>query len=330
MAPLILFKRLRGYSELENNMNQFVIFITLVLLAAGLAAHAQVPGQSFRDCDVCSDMVVVPAGSYTMGSPESEDGRYPNESPQHRVTIPRGFAVAKFEVTRGQFAAFVTETGYQAQGSNCWYWHGGKGKTVNDDPLKGWPAPGFAQRDDHPVVCVSWSDAKAYVAWLAQKTGLGYRLLSEAEWEYAARGGTTTARHWGNDPHHACTHANVGDLARNRLVLPGKGEQWDMNRTHNCDDNAAYTASVGSYRPNAFGLHDMIGNVLEWTEDCWNENYEAAPSDGSAWIAGDCSKRVIRGGGWFFLPRGARSATRYGPYSASRLNTLGFRVARAL
>lgn len=304
--------------------------IALILCAAGFAAYAQAPGTGFRDCDVCPDMVVVPAGSYTMGSPESEEGRYADESPQHAVTIPRAFAAGKFEVTRGQFAAFVNETRYQPQSGNCGYWDGGEGKYVNDDPSKGWRNPGYTQSDRHPVVCVSWNDAKAYVAWLTQKTGRGYRLLTEAEWEYAARGGTATARPWGDDPHQACTYANVGDLAYNRLVSPGKGKQWNVSTVHNCDDNAGFTASVGSYRPNAFGLYDMIGNVREWTEDCWNASYAGAPADGSAWLTGDCSRRAHRGGGWFGGMRGARSAERNGGGSALRNDHLGFRVTRTL
>jgi formylglycine-generating enzyme required for sulfatase activity len=311
-------------------LNTRILFTTLILSAAGFAAHAQAPGTGFRDCNVCPDMVVVPAGSYIMGSPNSEEGRYPNESPQHAVTIPRAFAAGKFEVTRGQFAAFVNETAFQPQGDNCYYWDGGESKYVNNDPSKSWRNPGYTQSDGHPVVCVSWSDAKAYVAWLTQKTGKAYRLLTEAEWEYAARGGTTTARPWGNDPHQACAYANVGDLARNRTVSPGKGKHWSMNTTHNCDDNAGFTASVGSYRPNAYGLYDMIGNVWELTEDCWNDTYAGAPADGSAWLVGDCSRRAARGGRWYSTARDARSARRSWGGAALRNGDFGFRVARTL
>ena len=277
-------------------MNKISLFITVILSAVGFAAHAQAP-VSGRECDVCPEMVVVPPGSFTMGSPQSETGRDADESPQHTVTIPRAFAVGKFEITRGQFAAFVTETGYESQGGNCYYWSPNESKLVNDDPGKSWRSPGFSQtNDEHPVVCVSWNDAKAYVAWISRKSGKAYRLLSEAEWEYAARAGSNTARPWGDSASQACAHANVRDLSFVRIVPPGQGKQWPMDSVHDCDDGVGYTARVGSYRANAFGLYDMIGNVWEWTEDCWNESYAGAPADGSAWLTGECSRRVERGG----------------------------------
>ena len=312
-------------------MNRTTFFIALILSAAGFAAHAQTPGTAFRDCDVCPEMVAIPAGSYTMGSPESQAGRDDNEGPRHEVTLARAFAAGKFEVTRGQFAAFVAETSYDSQGDNCYYWSANEGKWVNDDPLKSWRNPGFTQaHDEHPLVCVSWNDAKAYVAWLARKSGKAYRLLSEAEWEYAARAGSTTARAWGNNSSQACTHANVGDVSFTRMVPPPSRRQWTVSSFHDCDDGAGYTVRVGSYRANAFGLYDMIGNVWEWTEDCWNATYSGAPVDGSAWLSGECSRRVDRGGGWSSSPRDAHSALRYWVSAAARNASLGFRVARTL
>lgn len=275
-------------------------------------------------------MVVVPSGSFLMGSAESEPGRDPDESPQHLVTIRHQFAVGRYEVTRRQFAAFVGETGYQSTGGNCFYWNSDEGKVTNDDAAKSWRNPGFAQNDGHPVVCVSWLDAKAYVSWLGRKTGRSYRLLTEAEWEYAARAGSGAARPWGNDPDSACAHANVGDRSFRRIVPPGRGMEWKQGVHHECDDGAGYTANVGSYRPNAFGLYDMIGNAWEWVEDCYNESYAGAPADGSAWVTDGCARRVGRGASWSDVPRNARSARRNGVASGTRDYILGFRVSRTL
>jgi formylglycine-generating enzyme required for sulfatase activity len=152
------------------------------------------------------------------------------------------------------------------------------------------------------VVCVSWDDAKAYVAWLSEKTKKAFRLATEAEWEYAARGGGQGARPWGNDPNRACDYANVADKSFKSKYL--------TTTIHDCDDGFIYTAPVGSKKPNAFGLYDMMGNAWEWNEDCWYANYDGAPKDGSAWTAGDCSQRVSRGGSWGSRPRFVRSALR--------------------
>ncbi|MBL8402113.1 SUMF1/EgtB/PvdO family nonheme iron enzyme [Accumulibacter sp.] len=274
----------------------------------------------FRDCPDCPEMVEIPAGSFEMGSPASEAGRFDSEGPQHRVSVNR-FAAGKFEVTRGQFAAFVNASGYNA-GSECYTFEGGRSEKRSG---RNWQNPGYAQAENHPVVCVSWDDAKAYIAWLSQKTNKSYRLLSEAEWEYAARAGSSTARYWGASPDAACAHANVMD-ATGKSQVPGIS--WEV---HNCNDGSAYTAAVGSYKPNAFGLYDMIGNVWEWTEDCWNKNYTGAPSDGAAWTTGECSVgRVLRGASWYFIPRYARVATRDWFVPSSRNINYGFRLARTL
>jgi len=274
----------------------------------------------FRDCPDCPEMVEIPAGSFEMGSPASEAGRFDSEGPQHRVSVNR-FAAGKFEVTRGQFAAFVNASGYNA-GSECYTFEGGRSEKRSG---RNWQNPGYAQAENHPVVCVSWDDAKAYIAWLSQKTNKSYRLLSEAEWEYAARAGSSTARYWGASPDAACAHANGMD-ATGKSQVPGIS--WEV---HNCNDGSAYTAAVGSYKPNAFGLYDMIGNVWEWTEDCWNKNYTGAPSDGAAWTTGECSVgRVLRGASWYFIPRYARVATRDWFVPSSRNINYGFRLARTL
>ena len=290
-----------------------------------VSSQTPAPGTVFRDCPDCPDMVVIPPGSFVMGSPENEAGRDKDEGPQHPVTIAYTLAVGRYEVTRGQYAQFVRESTYAPAAGNCWYWDGDAGKAKNDDPSKAWHSPGFRQEDSHPAVCVSWGDAKAYAAWLSRKTGRNYRLLTETEWEYSARTGSSAARPWGEESSQACTYANVGDLARSRMVPPGEGKRWQY---HDCDDRYGYTAPVGSYAPNRFGLYDMIGNVWEWTEDCWNETYAGAPTDGSAWLTGDCARRVFRGAGWRNLPRLARSANREWFTAGSRVDTFGFRLAR--
>jgi formylglycine-generating enzyme required for sulfatase activity len=284
------------------------------------ATDARQPGKTFKDCDDCPEMVVVPAGSFQMGSPSSEAERYPGEDPVHKVTIARDFALGKTHVTRGQFAQFVNATGHDA-GGKCYTFENGK---YAEHSERSWRGPGFAQKDDHPAVCLNWSDAKAYVEWLSRKTGKNYRLPSEAEWEYAARAGTTTVRFWGDSPDQACSHANVMDSTGKEKV---PGVTWEG---HNCSDGYAYTSPAASFKPNAFGLYDMIGNTWEWTEDCWNENYNGAPSDGSAWTRGECLKRVLRGGSWYFTPRYARSATRYRFLSTFRNYIYGFRIASSL
>jgi formylglycine-generating enzyme required for sulfatase activity len=305
-----------------------LLFCLSAELFAG-TAWSQTPGTTIRDCPDCPEMIVLPAGSFVMGSPASEPFHKADEGPQHTVTIPRRFAAGRYEVTRREFAAFVRESGYVSQGGNCGHWDGEEGKLKNDDPKRDWRNPGFSQGDDHPVVCVSWYDAKAYAAWLAKKTGKAYRLLTEAEWEYAARAGAAWARPWGEDPDQACRYANVRDRTFVRVVLPGKGKKWNDNY-HRCDDGYVYTAPVGSYQPNKFGLYDMIGNVWEWVEDWSNGSYVGAPSDGKPWLRGDTARRVDRGGGWSHGPGVTRSANRSRFTYGDRLNYTGFRLARTL
>ena len=249
------------------------------------------PGRRLRDCDGtwCPELVVVPAGSYMMGSPESEAGRNDDEGPRHRVTMAKPFAVGVTEVTRGEFGRFVRETGHST-GNACWTYEGGKWKERSG---RNWRTPGYSQTDAHPVVCVSWEDAQAYVRWLTRETGERYRLLSESEWEYVARAGARTSRYWGDGESGQCAHANGGDRALKRRY-----GDWKWTTT-SCDDGQIHTAPVGSYTKNGFGLHDVLGNVWEWVEDCWHASYEGAPGDGRAWtVRGDCVRRVLRGGAW--------------------------------
>jgi formylglycine-generating enzyme required for sulfatase activity len=240
------------------------------------------PKDVFRECEKCPEMVVVPAGSFTMGSPASEAGRSYNEGPQHSVTIAKPFAAGKFHVTVDQFAAFVAETGYDAGGWKCSVWisSGGRENWVD---LEGssWRNPGFAQTGSHPAICLNWNDAKAYVAWLSGKTGRSYRLLTEAEWEYAARAGTSTGYFFGDDAKDLCRYGNGADPD---LSVP----PILRAKVFPCSDGYAYTAPVGAFSPNGFGLYDVHGNAWQWLEDCWHGSYSGAPADGSAWRSGDC------------------------------------------
>jgi formylglycine-generating enzyme required for sulfatase activity len=270
----------------------------------------------FRDCPECPEMVVIPAGSFQMGAPSREAGSGDAERPRHEVRIAKPLAVGHFEVTRGQWAAFVAATGYKAEGS-CYVWVGAD--WVNQ-PGRNWRDPDFSQDDNHPAVCVNWHDAKAYVTWLAMKTGKPYRLLSESEWEYAARAGTRTSRYWGDDPGLACDYANVYDET-------SKGSRRFPWEHHECKDGYVETAPVGKFKPNGFGLHDMLGNVWEWVEDCQTVNYIGAPADGSARASDECARRIYRGGGWSG-PASVRAAVRNGNPPVYRSQLLGFRVAR--
>ncbi len=232
-------------------------------------------GTSFRDCDSCPEMVVVPEGTFLMGSDEGDS----DERPVYAVTIPYRFAVGKYEVTFREWDACVSDGGCSHR---------------RDD--KGWG------RGGRPVILVSWHDAREYVDWLSRRTGEEYRLLSESEWEYVARAGTTTAYHFGQE------------ISPNQANFGGSGN--------------GRTVPVGSYPANDFGLHDVHGNVWEWTEDCWHDDHRGAPLDGSAWTAGDCDYRVLRGGSWDSRSRLLRSA--YRGRSGSRSDGYGFRVARTL
>ena len=277
-----LREQLNWYTTVRPYMLQQVR--PYVLTAA--AERTLKPGDSFRECAKdCPEMVVVPAGEFMMGSPADEKDHYGNENPLHRVTIARPLAVSKFEVTFEQWDACVAV-------GTCAH--------VPDSNMG---------RGTQPVLNVSWDNVQQYVVWLSTMTGRPYRLLSEAEWEYAARAGTTTAFSWGDE------------IGKNNADCNGCGSEWDSRRT----------APVGSFAPNQFGLYDMHGNVWEWVEDCLHINYEGAPKDGSAWIAqGDCNHRVVRGGSWAGYPVGLRSALRFWYSADDHGNDLGFRVARTL
>jgi formylglycine-generating enzyme required for sulfatase activity len=270
------------------------------LVAAALLSSSERPGRApsasasatpFKDCAQCPDMVAVPAGAFTMGSPPSE--LYRGAEMQHRVTIAAPFALGKYEVTFAQWDACLAD--------------GGCGGYKPDD--HGWG------RENHPVVDVSWDDAKAYVAWLSKKTGKAYRLPSETEWEYAARAGTGTPFSFG-------TTITSQQANYDGSTAYGAGAVGPARKK---------TTPVGSFPANAFGLHDMHGNVWEWLEDCWSEEYTAAsPANGAPYRGGNCAGRVMRGGSWEDYPGDLRAAARVGSNTDDQSWADGFRVARAM
>jgi formylglycine-generating enzyme required for sulfatase activity len=288
----------------------------------GTQAAAAAPagaGSVFKDCKECPDMVVVPAGTFQMGTARSESGSGENERPRHEVKIAKMFAAGRFEVTRAQFAAFVADSGYKIE-NTCYVWQ--HSATWENQQGRNWRDVGFRQADDHPVVCVSWKDAQAYLAWLGRKTGKAYRLPTEPEWEYFARAGTKTSRYWGDDLSLACEYANVHD----KETQSDHKFDWEA---HDCKDGYSETSPAGKFKPNPFGLYDVMGNAWEWTEDCLTTNYINAPADGSASVTEDCPKRVYRGGGWSG-PALPRSGVRNGNQPTYRSQLLGFRVVRPL
>ena len=243
-----------------------------------------------------------PGGQRHDGLVRERGGRSDDQGPQHRVTIAKPLAIGKFSITRGEFAAFVKETGHKTD-EGCDIFTGSQWKHQLD---RSWRSPGFYQDDRHPVVCVNWHDAKEFTAWLSNKVGKAYRLLTEAEREYAARANTTTRYSFGDDD---------AALSEYAWYKPNSG-----SATH----------PVGQKKPNAFGLFDMHGNVWAWCEDNWHPNYRSAPNDGSAWRTGDTPSRVLRGGSWFRDANGLRSAFRVKFSPEAHYNDVGFRVARGL
>jgi len=291
------------------------LFLVLLAAFAGIPAIAdEHKEREFQECTDCPVMVGIPAGDFVMGSPAGEAGRFDAEGPQHRVAI-RAFALGKFDVTTAEFLDFLRDTGYQPE-------------PCNETLTLGWHSPGRglayprsdAEPPTWPATCVSWKDAQAYIAWLNAKAraanpSIGrragpYRLPSEAEWEFAARAGTTTSRWWGNT------------LGTNNANCNGCGSK--------ADDRVL--TDVDSFSPNPFGLYGVLGNAWQWTADCWHKSYVGAPADGSAWLGDDCGKHVLRGGSFDNVPVFIRSAARTAgggkDYDYSSL--AGFRVARTL
>jgi formylglycine-generating enzyme required for sulfatase activity len=303
-----------------------VVGIALVALAVGAyfvnrarmaAANAPLTaGDFFRDCPTCPLMKVLAPGKFLQGSTDTAVEGQPSERPRHAVIIaqPLGFGVQ--EVTKAQFKEFVDATGRDVTGCASY-----DGSWANNAKLS-WNSVGFPQSASHPVACVSWLDAAEYAQWLSRKTGRHYRLPSASEWEFAARAGSEAERPWGANTTEACAAANVADESAAQRY-PG----W---KVHACNDGYVYTAPVGSFAPNAFGLSDMLGNVFEWVQDCWHDNYQDAPTDGSAWVQNGCRQREMRGGSWFTTPAYVRSAYRNWFEEDYRSNSIGFRVVREL
>ena len=306
-----------------------------IAIAMGLAAtatDARPAQRAFRDCRECPEMIAIPGGQFVMGSPEGEKGRDPIEGPQHAVTI-KGFAAGKYDVTRGQWRAFAAAT-HRPTVSGCQW----VGPTRDHETSANWQKVDFPQTDEHPVVCVTWNDAQDYARWLSARTHHHYRLLSEAEWEYAARGGTTTPYWWASGDSHAFANHGTAKCCGGLAEGPDK---W------------LFTSPGGAFPPNPFGLYDMSGNVLQFVTDCFSPAYEEH-GDGKANVsprklntsgdladlngANSCDYRVVRGGDWGDQAAWVRSAARSfapPPGPETKLGTyrsggVGFRVARDL
>ncbi len=301
-------------SAIRNSLR--AVLPVAALLFGAFSAAAQTSDREFKECGECPQMVGIPAGRFVMGSPEGEPGRFDTEGPQRTVAV-KAFALAKYPVTSAEFLLFLRETGYQPQPCNkvlALAWRSpGNGLAY---------APYVSEPPRWPAVCLDWRDAKTYIIWLNHKVRQArpetgdragpYRLPSEAEWEYAARAGTATARWWGEP------------IGKGKANCNGCGSQFDHR----------VLADVDRFDPNPFGLYGILGNAWQWTEDCWHDSYLGAPPDASPWVERGCARRVIRGGSWDNLPIFVRSASRSGgapgggEYDYSSLS--GFRIARDL
>ncbi len=295
---------------MQNKYSALFLFIVLLCIAATMPAFSAdqatstkrttKPGTVFRDCKICPEMVVLAAGTFIMGTPDEEKGREEDEGPRHAVTFKKNFAISKFQVLAGEWDAYaqlkgiVLPDGDTRPGREC---KAGK--------------PRYPQDATYPAVCVNYDDAKKYAAWLSQKTGKHYRLLSEAEREYAARAGSYEAFPFPFD-------------------APGEYRITKHANTLGPEDGFSFAAPAGSFPPNAFGLYDMHGNVYEWVADCAHDNYIGAPADGSAWMDGLCKSHHIRGNDWIEPPIFSRSGNRNDRTPNVRGDWLSFRVAREL
>jgi formylglycine-generating enzyme required for sulfatase activity/predicted Ser/Thr protein kinase len=282
--------------------------------ATGAAIPA--PGTEIRDCPTCLLMTVLPPGHFMQGVDGGDPASLPFERPRHSVSINYSLAMSSDEVTVGEYREFAEAT--QRTGPGCNTYDG----QWQYQPTASWQAPGFAQTPVHPVVCVSWNDANDYAKWLSNKSGHSYRLPSASEWEYAARAGTDLTQPWSSNQTGACAQANVADQSAAQR-FPG----WDV---FPCSDGYVNTAPVGSFRANAFGLSDLLGNAFEWVEDCWHADYVGAPADGSARLDGDCKEHELRGGSWFSAPKFVNAAYRNRFEADYRSSSVGFRLVREI
>ncbi|MEE8307179.1 MAG: formylglycine-generating enzyme family protein [Gammaproteobacteria bacterium] len=303
-----------------------VISLTLQAEAEGQVAV----GTLLRDCESCPEMVVIPPGSFQMGSDRIEPmkgGEMRPQGPVHEVTIPNAIAVGRYEVSNAEYGAFVAATNRPAQSCRVW---GGEDEAFGFNWRN--PQEDHLARGDEPVVCVYWNDALAYTAWLAAETGKPYRLLSEAEWEYAANGGSTATWPWGEDAEQICDYGNVLDQdgVNNPRVLKG-ATTTKTTMAASCSDGHGGVAPVGQYKPNGFGLYDMVGNIWEWAQDCSSKYYPDSPADGTAIeVDGPCETRAIRGGSWRSRLIRQRTTFRGRDPEPTSYHLFGFRVARDL
>ena len=310
--------------------------ILILLAAATVAAASPPPAPPQRDCALCPELVRIAPGEFTMGADIEEPRRLglpeywaTREQPRHAVRIARGFSIGRYEVTRGEFAEFARATGY-APAAGCWHFVGSEWLL---DESRSWRDAKIEQTDAHPVTCVNWHDAQAYVAWLSQETGRAYRLASEAEWEYVARAGTRGTYWFGDATDDICRYVNLGDLTTQDRY------GWDKTQIkyevlsdwkgQPCRDGHAAMAPVTATAANPFGVHGLLGNANEWVEDCWNDTHQGAPSDQSARRTGtDCGLRVMKGQGWTAIAASTRAAFRLKMNATDRRFTFGFRVVR--
>jgi formylglycine-generating enzyme required for sulfatase activity len=309
-------------------MRRLIPILLIAVARLGLAQQPA-PAPASPDCPVCPNLALVPAGTFLMGSEPNaiELDAATGESPPVVLSMTRPFYVSSREITVGEFRRFVAATGVEPA-SGCRVWLGGQWVHERD---RSWRDPGFAQppADDEPVVCVGWNEAHSYAEWLTKESGKPYRLPSEAEWEYVARGGTSFPRFWGERDSRedvalslACDYANVYDAS----AVDAYHFPWPNAR---CNDRAVALAPVARYKPNAFGVFDIIGNAREWVMDCYTASYAGRPEDGRAWTwQGGCERRGVRGGSWASRPMDARAAARGAEPPVLHQSDLGFRVVR--
>lgn len=297
------------------------------LTTAAVTSVGTVFSDELRTGDTGPSMIIIPPGEFTIGSNLNEAGRNNNEGPRKQVRLAQPIALSQTEITVAQFRDFVDATDYITKAekeaemgcrvfNNGWRWESGRN----------WRNPGYEQSDNHPVVCVSWDDAFAYIEWLSSETGELYSLPSEAEWEYAARSGSQSSRFWEDSNGNPCLHANVSDLTHAMAENLNQSE----NNIFVCEDGYAHSSPVATFTGNAFGFYDMLGNVWEWTADCWNDSYKNLPRNGQPHLNGNCGNRVYRGGSWGNYPSLIRAAKRGTDPREFRYYNVGFRVSRIL
>ncbi|MNV33841.1 Serine/threonine-protein kinase pkn1 [compost metagenome] len=290
---------------MKSTLKKFGTLALLAVLGSALPSLAQaytapLPGKVFKDCRNCPEMVVLPAGTFTMGTPDDEVGREPDEGPMHEVTFDKPFAMSRYQITAGEWAQYMKETGITLPDGDT-----RPGRACTNGK------PSYPQDPRQPAVCMNFAEVSAYVAWLSMKTGQHYHIVSEAQREYAARAGSKGAFPFPFDPgteYSIATHAN----------------------TYGPTDGYSYSSPVGSFPANAFGLYDMHGNVYEWIADCYHPDYVGAPTDGSAWTEPNCDTLRIRGNDWGEAPVFSRSGNRNDIDPQTRGDWIGFRVVRTL